>query len=226
MIQTVASLAAAGRRLHPVHVLAAAATLCFLSLLLHGQLQLHSQLRAAHKELADIKHALSSTGHIHHGSTSVDGSSSSSSSLVLAEAGRHSSAVLQPLVQLVRKQQQLLNSLPRGRNPQLLKRVQQLSADADSALAPAVALLQSTNASALFAAAAVLQHTRPPHAHSLSAAAAAGDSGGNTSTAAAAATAAKPGTLSLDLTELLGLPQFLSGITWEPKVGLLSWCVP
>jgi hypothetical protein len=200
-----AAAAAVGRKLHPVHVLAAALLLCCLSLLLHGQLQVHSQLRAAHKELAEIKYAVGASGHgssINSGHTVLASSSSSatSSSGTASSAVTHNSSTLvDQLAALVRKQQKLLNSLPRGRNKELLDHVQQLSQEATSLLDSAAAAAAAAAASSSGSGDVPLQSVHL-----------------NASLNAAAAGA--PGTLCLDITELLGLHQFMAGITWEPKV--------
>jgi hypothetical protein len=205
-----------------VHVLAAALLLCCLSLLLHSQLQVHSQLAAANRELTDIKNALASAAY---GPTDTPGPlwhQNSSRNGVYGQH-QHSSVLLHQIVQLTRKQQKLLNSLPRGRNKPLLHRVQQLSDEADSVLAPVLSALGSSNGTVT----AAMQHKRPIHATAASRSGRTAASGifsdlqaqqGNNLSANATAAAPPPGTLCIDLVEFLGLHQFLAGITWEPKV--------
>jgi len=212
MLHSAAS--AAGRRLHPVHVLAVALLLCSLSLLLHGQLQVHSQLRAANNELQQIKDALAALGNAEVNAADIHHRWNSSS---IHQSNLHSSGVLHRLVHIVRQQQNLITSIDsiQGiRNKQLQHRAQQLSEEVSGLLG-----LTHGNGST------AVQHTRAlPAAEA--APAATGITSSNSSSVRCSSqqdtnsTAVPPGTLCLDLTELLGLPQFLSGITWEPKVSL------
>lgn len=198
-----------------MHVLAVALLLCSLSLLLHGQLQVHSQLRAANTELQQIKDALAALGSAEVNAADIHRRWNSSSSV--HHCNLHSSGVLHRLVHIVRKQQNLITSIDsiQGiRNKQLQHRAQQLSEEVSGLLG-----LAHGNGSA------AVQHTRALPAGEAGSAATGIISSNSPSVRCSSqqdtnSTAVPPGTLCLDLTELLGLPQFLSGITWEPKVSL------
>jgi hypothetical protein len=215
------SAVAAGRRMHPMYVLPAALLLCSLLLLLHSQHHVHDQLRAAHQDLEDLKHAVSgSAGHAAHdtrGPSHLWASSSSSSSSAGSQE-RQKDELVQQLMVLVQEQQKVLSSLPK-RNKQLTNRAQELADKANSILAP----LQSTYSGNT----AAMQHARPTIGASVSAVG--GSSAGllpvqsqqgfgGLNLGSNTTAAAPPGTLCLDLTEFLGINQYFAGITWEPKV--------
>ena len=211
-----------------MYVLPAALLLCSLLLLLHSQHHVHDQLRAAHQDLEDLKHAVSgSAGHAAHGTRgpshlwASSSSSSSSSSSGLQEQNKDE--LVQQLMVLVQEQQKVLNSLPK-RNRQLSNRAQEFADKANSILAPLQAMYSSD--------AAAMQHHRPTSGASVSAVG--GSSVGvspvqsqqgfaSLKLGSNATAAAPPGTLCLDLTEFLGINQYFAGITWEPKVSEGGW---
>lgn len=217
MLQTAA---AAGKRMgYPMYILPAGLLLCSLLLLLHSQLQVHGQLRAAHEELADIKSAVAKAaahGHGTHGPFSHLQDSSSSSD---AAACSHNNELMQQLVGLVQDQQMLLDALPK-RHKQLSNKVQQLADRAKSLLSLAEASSSDAAAAAAGSSNAVASTTGVMHLPDSQQefVGCSTSNSTNITTAAAAAAATLPGTLCLDMTELLGMNQYFAGITWEPKV--------
>jgi hypothetical protein len=229
MLRTAASLG----RLHPCQVLALAGALVCVSFVLHGQWQTHSQLAAARAELRELRLLVA------HGS-------SSSSSGATHEAGMWQPAsssskkaadtqALQQLIGVVQAQQQLLSSHAPGSNQH-----QHLQEDADRLIKqllagpPGVASQkQPVSVSARRPASSATtnkqqHHTADAYHHQQEQEQESPfwqtqlqlreRQAGALANNASSSSSMPPGTLCLDMTELLGLPKFMTGITWEPKV--------
>lgn len=226
-------VAASARRLHPLQVLALALGLAAASFVLHSQVQVHSQLAAAQQELADIKGLVAphqqahGAWRAHHHTRSSSSGSSPDGSSSRSIGSRHAWAVHQ-LIDIVRTQQRLLRDMLGPDHATLQQSTEELIstilAEEGGGAGDAPGQPSSTQQQ---------QQEQQLPSGPTELAGLQGDDGGDSNPfwstqqllqpdgparGGLNASSVPPGTLCLDMTRLLGLSKFMSGITWEPKV--------